>query len=222
MIRAETSLELCLVRHAEAQKNLANIHGGGNQQLTPRGVEQAIRIGNFLGHHGNVLAHAGVVVHQPEGRSAETAKIIGRVTAAKVRLEPELRGVNMGIIAGLPEDELERLYPEVAAGIRAWRASGGTSSHPKVPGSEPMIDFAGRVQSGLERTITDAAGHHLVAVVATTSTLTMLNHLVVNDGVLREEAYAFTNPPLGSVATWLVSDETPVQLMPATELARDM
>jgi broad specificity phosphatase PhoE len=123
----------------------------------------------------------------------------------------------MGIIAGLPEKEMERLYPDIAAGIRAWRANPGKMAHPVVPGSESNTSFADRIRAGLERSIMRAQKRRQsIAIVATTSTLTMLNHLLVNDGKLQERTYAFTNPPLGSVAAWCVSVDAPVQTMPTT------
>jgi len=217
MIRSKKPLQLYLVRHVEAYKNLSDIHGGGDQRLTPSGIKQAVRIGNFLRQHGNFELNTGVVIHQPEGRSTETARIIGKVAAARIRLEPTFKGVTMGIIAGLPEKEVEALYPDVAAGIRAWRANPGAMAHPVVPGSESNTSFADRIRAGLKRSITRAQGlHQSIAVVVTSSTLTMLNHLLVNDGKLREGAYAFTDPPLGSVAAWCLSADAPVQTLPTT------
>jgi len=201
------------MRHVEAYKNLAKVSGGGDQRLTPRGEMQASTLGAFL-----LQATGGFeglrIVHQPEGRSEETAKRIGAITLSAVYVDPRLKGVGMGEVAGLSQQELENLYPDVAKGMAAWRASGGKLRRPKVPGSEPMVDFANRVYAGLLENVELA--NSSLAVVGTTSTLVMLRHLLQRDGEFSRPDYEFFEMPLGSAAVWHVSDDKPIEALPTT------
>ena len=213
MIRKPSNLDIYVMRHGEAYKNLAKVSGGGDQRLTPRGEMQASVLGAFL-----LQASGGSeylrIVHQPEGRSEETAKRIGAITLATVYVDPRLKGVGMGDVAGLSQQELEEQYPGVAKGMAAWRASGGKLQRPKVPGSEPMTDFANRVHRGLLENVEFAKNG--LAIVGTTSTLVMLRHLLQRDGEFSRPDYEFFEMPLGSIAIWHLSVDRPVEVLPTT------
>lgn len=157
------------------------------------------------------------IVHQPEGRSEATARHVGDVATRAIVEEPELVGVRLGVAGGLSEKELAERYPEVAAALVAWRTNrGDLGKRPRVPGSEPMDEFAERIRRGLVSHIETCEPNDSLAVVGTTSTLNMMNHLLVNDGEFDRATYNFIEFPLGSLATWQVSDELPRQIMPIT------
>ncbi len=216
MIRKTPPLDVHLLRHAEAYKNLAKVHGGGDQRLTPTGERQAQTLGGFI-----LRIHAGAkdlrIVHQPEGRSEATARYIGGIAASPLVEMPDLVGVRLGVAGGLSEKELTERYPEVAAALIAWRTNkGDLGSRPRVPGSEPMEEFAERIRRGVVSSIEVCEPDSTLVVVGTTSTLNMMNHLLVNDGEFDRARYDFIEFPLGSLATWHISDEPPVQTMPIT------
>lgn len=214
MIRRADNLDVYLLRHAEAYKNLAKVHGGGDQRLTPTGERQARTLGGLL-----LRLRGGAeglqIVHQPEGRSEATAKHVGAVASRAVVENTDLIGVRLGVAGGLSEEELAIRYPEVAASLIAWRTNkGDLGSRPRVPGSEPMEEFADRIRRGLVSSIEACEPADSLAVVGTTSTLNMMNHLLVNDGEFDRPNYDFIEFPLGSLAAWRISDEAPVQTMP--------
>lgn len=216
MIRKVPPLDVHLLRHAEAYKNLAKVHGGGDQRLTPTGEVQARTLGNFL-----LRMRGGAerlrIVHQPEGRSEATAKHVGDVATRAIVEVQDLVGVRLGVAGGLSEKELAERYPEVAAALIAWRANkGDLGSRPRVPGSEPMEEFADRIRRGLVSNIEACEPNGALAIVGTTSTLNMMNHLLVNDGEFDRASYDFIEFSLGSLATWRISDESPQQIMPIT------
>ena len=215
MIRKAEPLNIHLLRHAEAYKNLAKVHGGGDQRLTPTGESQARALGGHLLRMGGVERLQ--IVHQPEGRSEATARHIGMVTTRSVVEVPDLVGVRLGVAGGLSEKELAERYPEVSAALIAWRTNkGDLGSRPRVPGSEPMEEFAYRIRRGLTSSIEACGRDSSLAIVGTTSTLNMMNHLLVNDGEFERPNYDFIEFPLGSLATWRVSNEAPQQIMPIT------
>lgn len=216
MIRRTRSVDVYLLRHAEAYKNLARVHGGGDQRLTPAGENQAITLGNYL-----LRLHGGVerlqIVHQPEGRSVATARHIGLVTARGVVEVSDLVGVRLGVAGGLSEKELAQRYPEVAAALAGWRTNKrGLGARPRVPGSEPMEEFSERIRRGLVSSIEACESNQILAVVGTTSTLNMMNHLLVHDGEFERVSYDFIEFPLGALAAWRIASVPPVQILPIT------
>lgn len=216
MIRKEPPLNLYLLRHAEAYKNLANVHGGGDQRLTPEGQIQARTLGSFL-LRTRGTAEGLHIVHQPEGRSEATARHIGGIATRAIVEVPDLVGVRLGVAGGLSEKELAERYPEVAAALVAWRNNqGDLGSRPRVPGSEPMEEFAERIRRGLVSSIEACEPDSALAIVGTTSTLNMMNHLLVHDGEFVRPSYDFIQFPLASMAAWRISDEPPLQTMPIT------
>jgi len=217
MLRRTPELDLYLVRHAEAYKNLLGVHGGGDQRLTPRGEVQAQMLGEYFLSHTLSNPNSLQIVHQPEGRSKATAQHIGRA-ASKATVEcSELNGVGLGLAGGLSKEELARQYPEVAQALAAWRNNTGSlHSRPKVPGSEPMDQFAERIHQGLLSSIDSAADS--LAIIGTTSTLNMINHLLTNDGSFCRSRYNFIHFPLGGITTWQISSEAPIQTTPITTL----
>lgn len=215
MIRSSANVSLHLVRHAEAYKNLDNVHGGGDQRLTERGVEQAVSIGRFLLTNGNFLPERLTVIHQPEGRTEATAQLIGATTMSPVLCDPQIKGVGMGIVAGLSGKELAEKHPAVAEALANWRNNSSALKRPKVPGSEPMVDFAERIGDSLKRNVNAAVEGGEITFVVTTSSLVMLKHLLINDGTFDRPSYEFFESPLGSVNSWLISDNPPVETIPA-------
>ena len=211
MIRKESPADLFLIRHAEAYKNLSGVHGGGDQRLTPKGINQARLLGNFISNQLN-FGDELKLVHQPEERSRNTAINIGLVAIQDIVEVKELKGVSLGVAGGLTAKELLEKYPEVAEALSAWRENkGDLSARPRVPGSEPMEEFAGRICGGLQTSLELCESGQNLGIVGTTSTLNMLNHLLINDGVFDRDHYDFISYPLGSVSSWKVSINPPVQ-----------
>ncbi len=213
MIRAPQTMRLHVARRAEAIKNIEKRHGGGDQRLTPRGERQARGIGHYLLENLGVELGEVSVIHQPEGRSELTAKHVGEIVAARrITRCDDLVGINLGVRNGLSEAELAERFPEVTAGLANWMANKGFNV-PDVPGGEPMDDFAVRIRRGMIENIPSAAPNGDLVMVATTSSLVMVHHLLDQDGTLSTNDYDFVSMPLGSVSTWQLSDnEQPMQL----------
>jgi len=218
MIRKNGSFNLYLLRHAEAFKNLAKVHGGGDQRLTPTGENQARALGHLL---QDLIADDGSlkVIHQPEGRSKSTAQHIGSIAVGQIMEIDDLVGVKLGVAGGLSEEELEKQYPEVAVALADWRnKKGNLNARPHVPGSEHMEEFAERILRGVLSSIELCEPSESLAIVGTTSTLNMMNHLLTNDGDYVRSSYDFIEYPLASFATWRISPERPLQIAPTVQV----
>jgi len=211
MIRSTKTTEMFLIRHAEAQKNIEKRHGGGNQNLTETGVLQAKTIGQFLLNkyiNDSVELH---IVHQPEERCKNTAYIIGSIVKSKLIEEPDFRGIGLGKRAGLSEQELNEVNPELSKALEKW-AAGGPFDIPSSKGGEPMEDFAERIYRGICNQINRLEPSDPIALIGTTSSLTMINHLLETDGEFNRNNYQLYKSQPGSVACWKLSSGMPTKL----------
>ena len=206
-LRSKRPLHLYLIRHAEVVKNLHGQHGGGDETVTERGLQQiAEHAQRFSGSTSLLIAY------QPDVRSRETALRLAehlrenREISVKAREIPAFKGINMGAVAGLSDKDLTLRYPRVALSYLFWRA-GCSLRRPKIAGAESIADFATRILHGLEQLL--AARSTAVLVVGTTSTLLTLHHLLSNDGTLRRQAYRYYSLDFGAVAQWRIAVDAP-------------
>lgn len=211
MIRSEHPTTLVIARHAEAQKNIDKRHGGGDQSLTETGVQQALAIGSALLSSGLVTFNHVRVVHQQEGRSKNTAAIVHTVIGGTLNEEPAFNGIGLGQRAGMSEAELSASYPDLSKALEDWAVGMGFNV-PSVEGGEPMQDFSDRINSGLHSQIKATDRGDTLAMVGTTSSLTMINHLLVEDGDFRRDKYLYYGAQLGSIACWQISQDRPARL----------
>lgn len=195
-----------IVRHAEALKNIEKMHGGGTQDLTTLGVSQLLKSIDDL--RPEILERKVNILYQKEGRSKKTAEIIGQKFEAETSIAEQIYGVGLGVIADLNEDELKVQYPEVSRILEAWKNNGAKlDDYPDIPGREHMVDFADRIRSGLFNILMPDIDTILVG---TTSTINMLNHLMLTDGEFIHDKYDFVYFPFSGINGWrLSSNEAP-------------
>ncbi len=198
-----------IVRHAEALKNLEKMHGGGTQDLTPNGVEDLINSAQILKEHIDI--NNTIIYYQREGRSEKTANIMAEELNVDVKKVDDIYGVGLGIIAALNEEELQKRYPRVAKILENWKNNGANlDDYPDIPGREHMNDFAARILKGMS-SILQPSSH--IIVVGTTSTINMMNHLLVNDGIFIREHYDFISFPFVGINGWALScDNVPQKI----------
>lgn len=209
-IRTAGSLTVHLVRHGEARKNLAHVHGAGDQTLTPRGVEQLAVVAARLAAHRDGPSYP-LVLHQPEERAALSASLVAADLGLETEVVEGLSGVRMGVTYGLSDEEVRVHYPGIARAQEAWRA-GESKELPVIPGAEGLDAFATRIRSALDLITQHHVSRRHAILVCTTSTLNMLSHLLQNDGVLRRGAYSFAAFDLGSLESWRLNRTPPVRL----------
>ncbi len=142
---------LYLIRHQEPEQRGVFL-GRGDPPLSERGREDAARLGAIS---------AAAVYSSPLRRALETAAAID----APLIVAPELIEMDFGAWEGRTWQEIERGWPELAAGKLAdWLTA-------PAPGGETWAALAARVERALERIL---AGPMPAAVVA---------HLAVNAAI---------------------------------------
>jgi len=149
------SRHLLLIRHGQSVWNAdGRWQGQADPPLSPLGEAQAGGAAQRVGHMGLSAVVASDLV-----RARRTAEIIAGVNGlGAVRLDPDLREIDVGDWTGLTRREIEARWPGELA---AW--SEGRSESPL--GGESRVHLAERARAALARAAAAApAGHRLLLV----------------------------------------------------------
>jgi len=137
---------LVLIRHAESIKNVERRQGGSGATLSARGLVQCHVVARFLDSQG-FLQDAFVITHQ-RPQTLRTAECIAGKTSLQVCLDERLRGIDLGVLAGLSKDEARRLHPESARRLSLWDEGKLCITRLNIPGAEDAFSFRQRVLEG--------------------------------------------------------------------------
>lgn len=212
MLRTMHPKRLIILRHAETVKNKQGKHGGGDETLTKHGLAQLDDIAKQLVRLTGSSQHA--LFSQPDLRCLHSVSVLASKLGAHAQVIDELRGINMGVVAGLSDVQLAVRHPLVALSYLQWRA--GSSLHrPHIQGAESIKDFAERSLHGLQELL-KVENVNTIIFVGTTSGLLMLNHFLLHDGQFDRRDYRFYELDFGELATWQLSSDNPPRLLPNT------
>ena len=144
---------LYLIRHAQSQGNTGEDLTTGDPELTDVGWEQARRLGERLARQ-----RIDLIFTSPLRRAIQTAEAIAAVNGLDVRVEPELREVELGRadydIRALTEAEQVALASRIATEGK-WDA---------FPGSEGSAYARNRVREFTDRIVEQYEGHRVALV----------------------------------------------------------
>ena len=129
--------ELWLIRHGETFWNAeGRFQGQLDVPLSPRGMEQAVRVAERLG--SSRLKFDGLYSSDLE-RSRETARPIAQALKMELQLDERIREIDAGQLQGLLRPEIEERFPQFfkQTKLDPWNA--------KRPAGESMADVALRV-----------------------------------------------------------------------------
>jgi len=100
--------EIYIVRHGITESNKKRIYMGRSQEgLAPEGIAQAENLGKSLLHLGIKRIYSS-----PMYRALETASIIANTLKVPVEIKRDLAEMELGIWAGLTEEEVSKKFPE--------------------------------------------------------------------------------------------------------------
>lgn len=161
--RKRGATEVLLIRHGDALPGAEEVVTGGYdaQALSDLGRRQAAAL---------AAAWRGVridaVYSSPIGRAFETAQPLARDRGLEVRIEPDLREIELGPI-GVDTDHLS---PEERAQAIRTRLRDiavialGSGSWSAIPGTEPSEHLRARVRAAITRIATAHPGQRVAAV----------------------------------------------------------
>ncbi len=109
-----------LVRHGQTAFNAeGRIQGAKDSALTALGVEQARRVGKFL---GGVVPVETRIIASPRGRTQHTAQLIREASGlgAQIETDERLAEISLGDWDGMLKDDIRAQSPDYDAGERRW------------------------------------------------------------------------------------------------------
>ncbi|MDX2006515.1 MAG: histidine phosphatase family protein [Meiothermus sp.] len=143
--------ELWFIRHGETLWNAeGRFQGHCDVNLSPQGLHQAYLVAERLGRSRDQFDH---IYTSDLQRATLTAKPIAETLKLRVHTDPRLREIYAGQLQGLLRAEIEGLFPEFQAAVKAdpWNT--------QRPGGESMADVAARVKDFIEDV---PQGRHIV------------------------------------------------------------
>lgn len=205
---------LYLVRHAEARKNVEGRQGGHGSELTREGMAQARRLGAYLAEEESGHGHKAVVCYHAVAQVQETATSIANVLGWPMEQDERLRGLHLGRLAGLTPSEARRADAAAVDRLDRWARGKLRIDQLALPGAEDLGRFRRRVADCLDQ-VMRSYEHACLILVGTTSTMIMLQNLLVLGAAFSYElyrSYPFAN---GSVCQWTLLPGSVTQDLPS-------
>lgn len=235
--------------HVRTGKNTMKLHGSG-QQISHElpddiGIIQAFKMSRFIVNevaqfcqlHDIPADQTKIVINTgTQIRLETTAGYCGRLmrwigreamgteVSVVFRVNPDLRGIDMGDAAGMDDSRLKAQFPDVASQLRDWFLH-KTNRPPDMPGGEKVGGFYARVARGMTRVMENHGGNanapaYPVAemLVCPGSVVSIVEDIMTRPEHLRQLAAGnndqipFVNRHHGTVQAWLVSQNPPVCL----------
>ncbi len=229
--------------HIEVEKNRQQRHGSGrelrDEMPTERGFRQGLALAQFITqqtiNYGDehaippdaqsVNIRTGTQV-RIEATSAYLQRAIGQMSLAvagyaiptELAVDPDLRGIDMGLASAMTDEEMSARFPELATGLKAWYHR-ATDTPPDMPGGETVAGFYGRIVRGLSRML-HSHGALSEVVVCAGSGISVIDDVLLRPEGISElaapgsytQSVPFVNRLHGTIESWLISDQPPVRV----------
>lgn len=163
---------LYLIRHAESIKNLRDEHGGKGDNLSDKGIEQCKKIFHFL--NNEVESPNCILYYHSNPQVEQSAKIFCLENFYEYSCDDRLKGIYLGILAGLSKDEALALDADSAIRLEQWRKGGLTIDKLFIPHAEHVSEFYTRIFTFVNEKILPNIPKHDFIIFGTRSTLIML------------------------------------------------
>lgn len=132
---------LTLLRHAIAQKNLEDRHGGSGSDLLPEArVELKLLIAN--------LSKKGIrptkIYCSPVPQAEQTASFLSGHYRIPLIQHSSLQPLHLGVLSGLSREEASLRFPQAASLMEGWRKGEIELHQLVIPGAEDFRAFYNR------------------------------------------------------------------------------
>ncbi|GGN19961.1 hypothetical protein GCM10011609_71390 [Lentzea pudingi] len=138
-------MQVFLLRHAEAFKNLRDTHGGTGSSLTALGIAQIAEVSVELQSHT-----IDAIYYIDRQQCKDTALLIGGCLGIKPTVATNISPYHLGIADGISHSEFRQRDPAAASRMDAWRAGTLEIGDLRLPGAEDPIVFYKRGTTFLE------------------------------------------------------------------------
>lgn len=161
-------MTIYFVRHGKDEEGY---RGGWSQRgLTDEGREQAERLASHLYENSDRFNFTRII-SSDLNRAKETAGFISEKFGIEAELSQEWRETNNGVIAGLPNDEVEKTYPGLYFGT--------LKMDEKYPGGESPREFFNRIRDSFYKLYDEALlKNENVLIVTHGGVINIIYHLI--------------------------------------------
>ena len=198
---------ILLIRHPEANKNLADQHGGAGTSLTVNGRAHCKFIASYILSKYQPIINTVLVGHKIV-QVQETTDILGHLLCINPIWEERIRGLNLGVLAGLARDEALLRWPASAKRLEKWRNGHIKINELNIPYAELLVEFKNRIESTLNDWV-EMFEAKLIIVVCTRSSLIMLVNLLKLSSSFSYDLYKPYDFEAGSITEIQIKNSTP-------------
>jgi len=183
-------VNIYFVRHGKEEEGF---RGGWSQRgLTDEGKNQSQRLANHLYKYREMFNFTRMI-SSDLNRAKETAFLIGEKFKMKPELNQEWRENNNGVIAGMPNEEVERIFPGL------YFATLGIDG--KFPGGESPREFLNRIRYSFNKLRDEVVQKNEdVLVVTHGGVINIIYHLIKDiEWTNKNESFKFQNASIHKV-----------------------
>lgn len=195
--------KLFLVRHAQSYKNIRDEHGGIGDSLASEGIRQCRKFCSFLRSEELRIDNTILFWHSIP-QVAETASIICAENGYRSVCDERLKGIHLGVLAGLSRGDALRLFPEPARRLELWREGRMTIDGLDIPEAETAFDFHQRARSFIDQRIWPNKTRNILTI-ATRSTMIMILNIFLLGENFNFKAYRVYDLDCASVTKLIFS-----------------
>lgn len=156
------------MRHAEAQKNVEDRHGGQGSGLTENGELQARNLAEIISVYFDDVVRL-ITPDLPHCKL--TAEVLAEALPIDTEVASDLRPYNLGVLDGLTREEANERFPEFALGMERWRNGLTEIQTLNLPGSTDPVHY---YETGLSALTALLPASGTLLLVASRSILVML------------------------------------------------
>lgn len=161
--------QIWLIRHPEIENaDSRYFYGSSDVGLSPRGVEQAGRLAEFL--QKNNLKR---IITSGLKRSDYLGRMVARTEDISWEVEPFIKEMHFGRWEGMPAAEVERTEPE------RYKDCLYADMNFRFPGGESVREFFDRVKKGLEKIVKES-DESLIAIITHSGVVRMVLMDILN------------------------------------------
>ena len=176
-----------IIRHAEAEKTLKGIHGGSGTPLTTQGREDVLNIASYLRNQFSDISANTLICCSFVPQVLETANVISQLLDIPMLKFVELRNMDMGVLAGLSDDEAKQKFPDIMKRLELWRNGKLDEKRLNIPEKEPIDSFLQRIR-GVLRECYASDKTNIIIIVTRSIGIGILN-LLLKNSELKGQSY---------------------------------
>ena len=145
---------ITIVRHGETEWNVAmRLQGKQDSAFTIKGEQQVLKVAEALQYR-----KFDVLISSDLGRAMKTAQAINKYHSHQIILSEKFRERNFGVMEGLTLKQIKERFPEVHGGYKT------RAEEFQVPEGESLVQFAARVDDGLNEIVKEHPGKRILLV----------------------------------------------------------